>query len=102
MYVRNAPQIPAVRVLVLLGLLFWPVLVLFVAIGNTLRSLWPHLVIGTILFAPLEYLAICGILIVAVGIWLLPEHSALHRRSTANWAKRWASARFSSCTWSAK
>lgn len=71
-HVLHASEVPAVQVLILVGLLFWPVIVLAVAIGGGFSGLWPHIVVRTALCAPLPYLAICGTLLIAAVIWALP------------------------------
>lgn len=69
----RAPEMPAVQVLAAAGLLFWPVIVLAVAIGGSFNGLWPHIVVRTALCAPGAYLAICGTLLIAAAIWILPS-----------------------------
>ncbi len=72
-YILGAPQTPAVQGLTVLGLFFWPVMILAVAIGGSFRGLWPHVVIRTALCAPLPYLAMCAIVLVAATLWYLPN-----------------------------
>ena len=55
------------------GLLFWPVVVLEVAIGGRLAGLWPHTTIRTALSAPLAYLAICAAILVAAALRIIPN-----------------------------
>lgn len=50
------------------GLALWPVVVLCVAIGGGFSGLWPHTIIRTALSAPLQYLAILSVLLVAVAL----------------------------------
>jgi hypothetical protein len=74
-YVIRAPQIPAVQGLTVLGLFFWPVMILAVAIGGSFRGLWPHVVVRTALCAPLPYLAMCAMVLIAATLWYLPYSS---------------------------
>jgi len=74
-HVVQAPDRPVVRGLTILGLLFWPVMILAVAIGGSFRGLWPHRMVWTVFRAPLPYLAVCGMLIIAVSLWCLPHLS---------------------------
>ncbi|MGQ9651084.1 MAG: hypothetical protein ACUVXJ_13320 [Phycisphaerae bacterium] len=69
----RAPQMPAVQILAAAGLLFWPIIVLAVAIGGSFSGLWPHIVVRTVLCAPAPYLAMCGTLLIAAVIWILPS-----------------------------
>jgi hypothetical protein len=52
---------PLVRTFVGLGFALWPSVILMVAIGGTIRELWPHLVLRTALAAPLAYLAVTSV-----------------------------------------
>ncbi|UCD27777.1 MAG: hypothetical protein JSV03_11815, partial [Planctomycetota bacterium] len=61
-----------VRILVIIGIFFWPVVVLCVAIGGGFRGLWPHVIMRTVLSAPLAYLAIWATLLVAAWLMALP------------------------------
>jgi len=71
----RAPQMPAVQILAAVGLLFWPIIVLAVAIGGSFSGLWPHVVARTALCAPAPYLAMCGTLLIAAVVWVLPSTS---------------------------
>jgi len=53
------------------GLFFWPIVILCVAIGGSLRGLWPHTVIQTVLAAPLAFLTIWGVLLISGGLYVL-------------------------------
>lgn len=59
--------------LIILGCVFWPVIILAVSIGGGFNGLWPHVIVSTALSAPLAYVAICATLVVAVGLMWLPE-----------------------------
>lgn len=74
---------PWVRLVSMIGLAFWPVVVLAVAIGGTFRGLWPHVIIRTVLSAPLPYAAICAAVLAARVIVSLPE-SAFFARMIMN------------------
>ncbi len=54
--------------LMIMGAFFWPAMVLIVAIGGSLRGLWPHTIIRTALAAPLAYLLLWIFLLLP---WLL-------------------------------
>jgi hypothetical protein len=64
----------AVPLLVLVGLFFWPAVMLAVAIGHTFSGLWPHVIVRTPMGAPLAYVAICAALVVAATVSTLPAH----------------------------
>jgi hypothetical protein len=64
----------AVPLLVLVGLFFWPAVMLAVAIGHTFSGLWPHVIVRTPMGAPLAYMAICAALVVAATVSTLPAH----------------------------
>jgi hypothetical protein len=72
-------HMPVFYVLAIIGLFFWPVVILGVAIGGSFNGLWPHTVIHTALIAPLPYLALCGVLLVAAGITCLPFMDAYNK-----------------------
>jgi hypothetical protein len=57
----------------LVGGFMWPAIVLVVALGNGFGGLWPHLLVRTMLVAPLSYLAIVGVLAVGAALSLLPS-----------------------------
>jgi hypothetical protein len=59
-------------ILATVGLFFWPVAILGVSLGGSFHGLWPHTIIMTALVAPLPYLAMYGVLLVAYGITLAP------------------------------
>jgi hypothetical protein len=59
--------------LYLIGGFLWPAIVLVVALGNGFRGLWPHLLIRTMLAAPLSYLATAGVLAVGTALSLWPS-----------------------------
>jgi len=61
-----------VLLLAVIGLLFWPVVLLGVALGGSFHGLWPHTIVLTALVAPLPYLAMCGVLLLAAAITSLP------------------------------
>lgn len=63
----------AVKWLAIVGLFFWPVVILGVALGGSFYGLWPHVIVRTALVAPLPYLALCGVLLVAAGITTFPS-----------------------------
>ncbi len=56
-----------------MGMLFWPVVVLGVSIGNGFSGLWPHTILRTAASAPLAYAVVCAAVLVAFGLTLLPE-----------------------------
>jgi len=62
-----------VQALVVIGLFFWPVVILGVAIGGGFKGLWPHVIIRTAFCALLPYLAICATLLVAASLLVLPQ-----------------------------
>jgi len=55
-------------ILLAVGSVFWPAVILMVAIGDGLRGLWPHTVLLTIAAAPIRYAAVCGALAVVAAI----------------------------------
>ena len=59
--------------LYLVGGFLWPAIVLVVALGNGFGGLLPHVLVRTILVAPLSYLAIAGVLAVGTALSLLPS-----------------------------
>lgn len=59
-------------ILATVGLFFWPVAILGVSLGGSFHGLWPHTIILTALVAPLAYLAMCCVLLVAYLITLAP------------------------------
>jgi hypothetical protein len=54
------------------GLVFWPVVVLGVSVGGGFYGLWPLRIIRTAAAAPLAYLAMCVVLLIAAAIAALP------------------------------
>lgn len=86
-HVVQAPSDPRVQGLTALGLLFWPVMILAVAIGGSLRGLWPHRMVWTVLCAPAPYLAVCAVLIIAVMIRYVP-HLSVVQAEVARLGKR--------------
>jgi hypothetical protein len=62
-----------VKLLGIIGLFFWPVVILGVALGGSFHGLWPHTIIITALVAPLPYLAMCAVLLIAAAITVLPH-----------------------------
>lgn len=66
-----------VTVLAVVGLLFWPVVIMGVSIGGGFFGLWPWTIIRTAAAAPLAYAALCAVLLIAAGLAALP-HSALY------------------------
>lgn len=60
------------KILALVGVFFWPVVILGVALGGGFHGLWPHVIVRTALGAPLPYLAMCGILLMASAITTIP------------------------------
>ncbi|MHC4441887.1 MAG: zinc ribbon domain-containing protein [Planctomycetota bacterium] len=62
----------AVRILVFIGIFLWPVVLLCVAIGGGFRGLWPHMIIRTVISAPIAYLAIWITLLAAAGLVIFP------------------------------
>ena len=69
---RDLPQ-NLITGLYLIGGFLWPAIVLVVALGNGFRGLWPHLLIRTVLAAPLSYLAVAGVLAVGTALSLWPS-----------------------------
>lgn len=63
---------PVFMGLVMVGLFFWPVVILGVALGGSFQGLWPHTIVMTALVAPLPYLALCAVLLIAAAINLCP------------------------------
>jgi len=55
-----------------IGAFFWPGVVLAVSIGGGFAGLWPHVIIRTALAAPLAYLAVWGVILIAAFITMLP------------------------------
>ncbi|HQE30218.1 MAG TPA: hypothetical protein PL151_20905 [Phycisphaerae bacterium] len=69
-----------VGALAVIGLFFWPVVILGLAIGGGFSGLWPHTIVMTALVAPLPYLAMCVVLLVAASITFIsrtPMYAAL-------------------------
>jgi hypothetical protein len=62
-----------IRILIIVGLFFWPVVILGVSLGGGFSGLWPHTIIRTALAAPLPYLATCIVLLIAAGLAYLPH-----------------------------
>lgn len=62
-----------VKPLVVVGLFLWPAVVLGVSIGGSFSGLWPHVVVRTALAAPVPYLAVCGAVVAAYFIMVLPD-----------------------------
>jgi len=62
-----------VQVLGGIGIFFWPVVILCTAIGGSFKGLWPHVIIRTVLSAPLPYLAIWASLLAAAGLMIFPH-----------------------------
>ncbi len=69
----------AVLALAGFGLLFWPVVILGVSVGGGFYGLWPVTIIRTALCAPLAYLAMCAVLLIAAGIAALPHMPVYHQ-----------------------
>lgn len=61
-----------VKIIGLVGIFFWPALILGVATCGGFHGLWPHLVVRTVTAAPLAYLGLWGVLFVAGWLQALP------------------------------
>lgn len=72
-HAMRAPDMPVVRGLAAMGILFWPAMTLAVAIGGSFRGFWPHRIILMAVNAPVAYAAVCGILLIAAVLWYLPS-----------------------------
>jgi hypothetical protein len=55
------------------GNLFWPAVLLAVAIGGTFQGLWPHVIVRTVIAAPVGYVAICAAIMLANIVSALPN-----------------------------
>ena len=67
----HIPNDPLVRTLVVAGVAAWPSVILMTTVGGTLSCLWPHLVLRTMLAAPLAYLAVATICLLPCGLLFL-------------------------------
>lgn len=63
---------PLVPTMAILGAVFWPVIVLCVAVGGTLK-LSPAVIVRTVIAAPLPYAVICAGVLLAGAMTFLPE-----------------------------
>ncbi len=59
------------------GVFFWPVIILGLAIGGGFHGLWPHTVLKTVLAAPVAYLAIWFVLLIAGAVSVVASFSDL-------------------------
>jgi len=62
-----------IKIVALCGMLLWPAVMLGVAIGGGFDGLWPHVVLRTILSAPIAYLAVCLAILAAVAVLMLTQ-----------------------------
>ncbi|MBI4578247.1 MAG: hypothetical protein HY718_01000, partial [Planctomycetes bacterium] len=62
-----------VTLMAVVGLFFWPVVILGVAIGGSFHGLWPLRIMRTAAAAPLAYLAMCAVLLIAAGLNAMPH-----------------------------
>lgn len=65
-------QMTIATILGIAGGFFWPAVVLIVALGQSLFSVRPDLVVRTVISAPLPYLTIWGVLLVTGTLYYLP------------------------------
>jgi hypothetical protein len=72
-------QVPweVVAGLAVVGVFFWPIVILGAAIGGGFQGLWPHTIVQTVLAAPLAFLMIWGVLLIAGGLYVFGTHGAL-------------------------
>ncbi len=56
-----------------IGVFLWPVTILTVAVGDSLRALRPDLIVATVARTLLPYLAVWAMLAVALGLLFLPK-----------------------------
>ncbi len=64
--------------LVVVGVFFWPALILAVSIGGGVAGVWPHTIIRTALSAPLAYLAVWLVVLVAFGVSVMAQSRWLY------------------------
>ncbi len=67
-----------IGLLAAVGVFFWPALILAVSIGGGVVGIWPHTIIRTAVSAPLAYLAVWLVVLVAFGISVLAQSSWLY------------------------
>jgi hypothetical protein len=53
--------------LTLVGMVFWPAVILAVVIGGGFQGLWPHTIVRTALAEPLAYLVVCAVVLIVPG-----------------------------------
>ena len=60
------------------GALLWPAIALIVAIGSGFGGLWPHVVVGTVVAAPIAYVSVCVMVAVTGFLLYLPDSAMVN------------------------